>query len=257
MPGLKTGRAFFRNGKILVGSSGSCCFLRDRAGRLAYVCDDYVCSMGRAHALWVGDVTDVEGIAKSKLGNVHFQSFWKVVWKAGDFDGVNVLLKEATGFHAYGFTVEVSRDVCGDFRAFIDGKEVSVKHYTGKWIVLNGLEECEAGAFTFDIQVHEDVLGAAVSENVCEKLRVNLEVVAFGAASVDHGRNPAFAAHLIEAAGAGACAECCFDGCLLGHGGKCVRIWKGTGQVTNTSAGARCVAVLKPLVKNLFVNRNI
>jgi hypothetical protein len=55
-----------------------------------------------------------------KVADVHFDGFWKIVRHAGDFDGVDVLFDQATGFHADGFAIEVGRDVSGDRGVLID-----------------------------------------------------------------------------------------------------------------------------------------
>ena len=194
-----------------LNGSGGCCLFRDRATGLADVSDDDLTCMGRTDALWELHIADVEGVAFAKVADVEFKGVWQIVRQADDFDCVNVLLKDTTGLHASRLTVEVGWDVSGDFGLLVDGEEVHVKHGTAEWVVLDGLEESEAGAFTFDIEVNQDVFRAAVSKDFAEGLRINLEVVAFNAASVDHGWEPAFAAHLFEASGAAAGAGCCFE----------------------------------------------
>ena len=68
-----------------------------------------------------------EGITDLKPTDIHFKSFRKVVGKAGDFDGVHVLLDQAAGLDPGGFTVEVGRDVGGDGGVFVDRTEGSSK----------------------------------------------------------------------------------------------------------------------------------
>ena len=97
---------------------------------------------------------------------------------------------------------------------------VGVQSGAGNRVVLDGLKEREAGAFTFDVQVDENVVRSAVGKKLGEGLGVDLEVLVVGFASVDDGREPAFAAHLIEAAGAGAGARGGFEGLLGGHDGR-------------------------------------
>ena len=167
--------------------------------------------MGGADAAREGDVTDVKRIANLEVADVDLDGFGKIVRKAGDFDGVHVLLDQSTGLDTCGFAVEVSRNVGGDGGFFVDRAEVGVQGDSGKGVVLDGLEESEAGAVTFDFQVDEDVLRAAVSEEVSEGFRIDLEVDVFSALAVDHGGNPAFAAHLLEASGSAACARGCFE----------------------------------------------
>lgn len=175
------------------------------------MCDDDFGGVGWADAGGVGDIADVEGGSFAESGHVDLDGFGKVVGKAGDFDGVDVLFEDATGFDADRLTVEVGGDVGGDFGFLVDGEEVRVEGSAAERVVLDGLEEGEACAFTFDIEVDEDVFRGAVCEELGEGLCIDLEVLVLGAASVDYGGEPAFAAHLIEAAGAGAGARGGFE----------------------------------------------
>lgn len=183
----------------------------DGGAGLADVGDDDFGRMSRTNALREGDVGNVQGLAFGQVGNVDFERFGKVVGKADDFHCVDVLLEHASGFHACRLTVEVSGDVGGDLGLFVDGEEVGVQDRTIERVVLDGLEECEAGAFAFDIEVDKEVFGAAMGEKLGEGLRVDLQVVGFDATSVNDGRQPAFAAHLFEASGTAAGAGCCFE----------------------------------------------
>ncbi len=194
-----------------------CGIFRDGCGGLANVSHDDVCGVGGTDPGREFDLADVEGITNLKGADIDLNGFWKVVRKAGDFDGVDVLLDESTGLDPGGFAVEVGRNVGGDRGVFVDGAEVGVERFTGEWIVLDGLEEGEAGARAFDVEIDDDVFRAAVGKEISEGFRIDLQVDVFGAFAVDHGGNPAFTAHLIETAGAGAGAWSCFERCLLGH----------------------------------------
>lgn len=202
------------NGEGVFERSGLfACFgslFRNRRCWLADVGYDDVSSVRGADASWELEIADVQGAADFQIADVHLDGFRKIVWKADDFERVDVLFHEATCFDTSGFTVEVSRDVSGDFGLIVDSAEVSVQGDAGKWVVLDGLKECEACAFTFDVQVDEDIFGAAVGQKFGERLSVHLEVLTFHAASVDYGREPAFTAHLLESSGTATCARCCF-----------------------------------------------
>ena len=145
--------------------------------------------------------------------------FGYFVGKAGDFDRVNVLLDHAAEFHTGGLAVEVGRNVGGDFGFLVDREEVGMHGGARNRIMLNGLKECEACGLAFDLEVDDDVFRAAVADDFGECLGIDLEVGVLGAATVDHGWQPAFAAHLVEAAGAGAGAGSGFEECLFGHDG--------------------------------------
>ena len=89
---------------------------------------------------------------------------------------------------------------------------------SGDRVVLDGLKEGQADAFSFDFEVNDDVVRAAFCEELRKGLGIHLEVPVLGTASINDGRQPAFAAHLIEATDAG--ARCCFECGFLGHDGK-------------------------------------
>ena len=124
-------RAFSKNS--ILGRSGRSggSFLGNRCGRFANVGDHDIRSVCGPDAFRVGDVSNVERIANLECGDVNLDGFWEVVWKAGDFDRVNVLFNEAPGFDTSGFTIEMGRDVGGDFGIFVDRTEISVQRDTG------------------------------------------------------------------------------------------------------------------------------
>lgn len=109
---------------------------------------------------------------------------------------------------------------------------------SGNRIVLDCLQECEACGLTFDLEVDDDVFRAAVADHFGECLGVDFEVGVGGAATIDHGWQPAFAAHLVEAARAGAGAGCGFEECLFGHDGDgALRLAPGAEVVGYPGAG--------------------
>lgn len=192
-------------------------FSDDASTGTADVNDHDVCGVRGADTFWISDFTDVERIAQLQTADVHVDNFWEVVRKTGDFQRVDVLFNDTADFHARCFTNQVSRNVGGDFGFVVDREEVRMHGDTGEWVVLNSLEEREASAFAFDFKVHNDVFRAAVRDQIDESFSIHLEIPVFGAASVNDGWEPAFAAHLVEATGTCAVARCCFEGGLAGH----------------------------------------
>lgn len=241
-----------------LGGFGSRCgcgssFCLDAGTGLADVHDHDIGGMGRAHTLRVLDVTEVQRVAERKSANVDFDRFWEIVGKAGDFDRVDVLLDHAAEFHARGFTIEVGWDVGGDFGFLVDGEEVGMHGGAGNRVVLDRLKECEAGGLAFDLEVDDDVFRAAVVDDLGECLGIDLEVDVLGAATIHHGRQPAFAAHLVEAAGAGAGAGCGFEECLFGHDGDgSLRLAPSAKVFGILKRGAGDLAARGALVKKLF-----
>ena len=77
------------------------------------------------------DFSNMEGITDLKGADIHLDGFGKVVRQAGDFNRVDILLDEATGFDPGGFAVEVSRDMGGDGGVFVDRAEVGVEGDAG------------------------------------------------------------------------------------------------------------------------------
>ncbi len=165
---------------------------------------DDIRGVGGTHARWEFDFTNVQGIADLEVADIDLNGLRQVVREAGDFDGVDVLFDQAAGLDPGGLAVEVGRNVGGDGGIFVDGPEICVQGFAGDWVVLEGLEKGETGAVAFDVEVDDDVFRTALREEVGEGLRIDLEVQVFGAFAVDDGGNPAFAAHLVETAGAGA-----------------------------------------------------
>ncbi len=157
----------------------------------------------------------MERRAEVEVADVHFDGLREIVWKAGDLDGVDILLDEATGLDANALAIQVSRDVGDDGGLFIDRAEVGMEHSAEDRLMLDGLEECHASAVAFDLEIDNDVFRAAPSKQVVEGLGIDLEIHVFSAFSVNDGGNPAFTAHLIEAARTGAKAWCGFESGLL------------------------------------------
>ena len=104
-----------------------------------------------------------------------------------------------------------------DRRVLVDRQEVRVQRLAGERVVMDGLQEGHAGAGTFDVEVDQNVFRTASGEHLGEGLGMHLEVLVWGAAPVHDRRQPAFAAHLIESAGAGAVAHGCLECLLSGH----------------------------------------
>ena len=207
-----------------IGRSGaSSSGFRDSSGALRHVGDDNVGSVGRGDTGRKLDVADVQRVTFVQVGHVELEDFWKHGGNAANFEGVAELLKKTTGLHACGFTREVDRDVSGDFRVLVNGKEVDVQRLARKRVVLDGLEEGELVG-TAEVQIDENVFRGGVGQQLAEGLSIDLQVLVFGATSVDNGRDPALAAQLFENTGTGACARFGFENVLLGHDEMGVRI---------------------------------
>jgi hypothetical protein len=208
------------------------------------------CRVSGTHTGREGDVSDVERITDLKVADIDLDGLWQVVRKAGDLDGVNVLLDQTARLDTGGLTVEVRRDVGRDGGFFVNRAEVHVHDDAGQRVVLDGLEESETSAVTFDLEVDDDVFRAAVGKDIVEGFRIDLEVDVCGALAVDHGGKQTFAAHLVEWPGAGAEARCCFERGLLSHDVE---------YISSCAAGDYCtqygmadVASRSGVVKNLF-----
>ena len=173
--------------------------------------------MSGTNARREGDVGDVQGIPYVKMADIEAEGFGQIVGQTGDFDGVDVLLEQAASLDADGFTDEVSRDVGGDGGVFVDGQKVRMQGFARECIVMDGLQECQAGAGTLDFEVDQDIFRTALGQHLGERFGMHLEVLIFGAASVNDRREPAFTAHLIESAGTGAGSHSCLEGLLGGH----------------------------------------
>ena len=162
-------------------------------------------------------IADVQRFTQLQAADVDVDRLGKLVGKAGDFQRVDVLLDDAAGLDSRCLAHQMRGNVRGDLGLAVNGQEIRVQRRAGKRIMLDRLQEREAGAFALDLQVHHDVFRAAVCDHFGEGLGVHLEVHVVGAASVNHGGQPAFAAHLFEEAGAGARAGCGFEVGFLGH----------------------------------------
>ena len=199
--------------------------------------NDYdIGGLGVANTFGILDVSKMERCAKLEARDVDFDGFGKVVGEAGDFDGMDVLFDDATGLDSGCLAIEVGGYVGRDFRLAVDGKEIGMEGGSCECVVLDGLKECKPGAFTLDIEVDEDILGRAVGDDIVEGACIDLEIPVFDAATVDHGGELAFAAHLVEATGAGAGTGSCLEGCFLGHGKLVVGQW----LVVNRDHTMRC-----------------
>jgi hypothetical protein len=185
--------------------------------------DDFS-TVGGGNAGWELEVTDVQGCTFFKVGDVGAKLFHEGIGKAADFEDVYELVKLTTCLDANGFTGEVKWHVGNDLGLFVHSEEVGVKSGTIERIVLDGLKESEAVAFTFDVEVNEDVFGRAAVEKLLEGACVDLEILVLSTATIDHGGNPALAAHLLEVARTGTITGLCFEDVLGCHDVKAVRL---------------------------------
>ena len=164
-----------------------------------------------------GDVGDVQGIPHVEMTDIEAEGFGQIVGQTGDFHGVDVLFEQTASLDADGFTDEVSRDVGGDGGIFVNGQKVCMQRLARQRIVVDGLQERQTSPGTFDFEVDQDIFRTALGEHFGERFGMHLEVLIFGAPSVNDRREPAFAAHLIESAGTGAGSHGCLEGLLGGH----------------------------------------
>lgn len=183
--------------------------------------DDYhVSTVGGGDAFAKFQIADVKGISHLQVGDIDLDGFGKISGHALDLERVDILLDHAACFGTGGFAVELDGDVGGDGGFAVNRAEVGMQGGTSEGIVLHGLKKGEACAFSCDFKVYDDVFRRAVGEDFAEGLGIHFQVFVIGAFAVDDGWQPAFAAHLIKSAGAGAGAKFSFDSGLFGHDGK-------------------------------------
>ena len=211
--------------------------------------DDDIRSVSRGHSARKLHVSDVQGVALVQAGNVELEDFRQIGGGAADFQRVVELLQHTASLHSGRLAGEVNRNMGGDFRLLIDREEIDVQSLPGERVVLDGLEESELFGAA-EVEIDNDVFRGGVGQQLIEGLCVNLQVLVLGAASVDHGRDPALAAHLLEDSGTGALPGFRFKDVLLGHDEKGVRIRVPAGVFPRPGAGS--LASCSGFVKILF-----
>ena len=151
------------------------------------------------HAVGQLDFADVDGLAEFQAGDVHDDLFRQILGQGADFELEQDVFEHAAAvFHAGGLANGFHRHLDGDLLVFGDFVEIHVQHLAVERIVLDFLHEREAfGArVVFDGQIHEQVFGGGMVDQIAEFLRADFEVLRLGLAAVNDRRHAAGAAQL-------------------------------------------------------------
>ena len=140
------------------------------------------------------DFTKVNGFAQFEMADVHGDLLRQILGQTADLEFEQNVFEHATaGFHASRFPGSFQRDVDDDFFVFGDFMEIHVQHVAFERVMLDFLHEREAfGArIAFNGQVHQHVFRGRMVDEFLKFLRVDLEVLRFGLATInDRGHAP-------------------------------------------------------------------
>ena len=164
----------------------------------------------------------MNGVADLECGDIDGEDLGKILRKAADFDGSDVLLeKAAVGFDAIGFADGFDGDAGEDFLGHGDGLEIDMQDGAGDGVVLDFLDEGKLGGFfgtVLDLEFDEDVLTDRVGEEGLEVAAGDFEIGGSGFVTVDDGWNGAAGADAFDGIAAAFGAGTGGELNLLGHG---------------------------------------
>ena len=125
----------------------------------------------------------------------------------------NVLQHAALGLHALGLADGLDRHQDGHLLVLGHFVEIHVQHLAGEGMVLDFLHQGQplGPGVVLDRQVHQEVLGNGMVNQVFHLLGVDLQVLRLGLPAIDDGRNAAGGAERFgpgpPAQHAGSCVE--------------------------------------------------
>jgi hypothetical protein len=199
-----------RSGLRRRGSSGCTWSRLSFDLRLSDQGDHDVAAHVRPHAFRKRDITNVNRLSDIQRGHIEDQSVWKMLWKAADFEIVVDVFEQATRFDADWRSGEVHWNFSMNFFISRDRVEVDVQNATLEVVVLHFLDESELlSGFTIDLQIHQNILGSTVLDNLGEGLGVDFEKGTGVCASVKDGGDEAFLTEAAHRSGAGALTFFC------------------------------------------------
>ena len=105
----------------------------------------------------------------------------------------HVLQHAAVGLHALGFADGLDRHQDGDLLVLGHFVEIDVQHLAGERMVLDFLHQRQplGPGIVLDRQVHQEVLGDRMVDQVFHFLGVDFEVLRRGLPAINDGRNAA------------------------------------------------------------------
>ena len=134
----------------------------------------------------------MNGLADLEVAYVHGDHLRQIFRQRAHLDlEQHVLQHAAFGLDALGFAGGLDRHQDGDFLVFGDFVEINVQHFAGEGIVLDFLHQRQplGPGIVLDHQVHQEVLGDRMVDQVFHFLGVDLEVLRRGLPAINDGRD--------------------------------------------------------------------